>query len=234
MTILDYHKQFKLFLDKVSSEQLPEFTPKQIDVFLHEAEVRVVKQAYGRNNIYKQGYQEIQKRTDDLNTLVKVGYLKPDVSPIDGVYKFPLTAIHSSDSFPVFPATDYMFYVRSQIKVSSAKVTTPVYTGVSLVSHDKLQEVLKDPFNKSVISEPVIFFEDNAIKVDTNNSAFLPAAIRITYIKYPKKVDLAGSISSELSEEKQREALAMAVTIALEIIESPRSSSNAQLLSTIE
>src|SRR6478736_5030369 len=77
MTILEYHKQFKLFLDKVSSEQLPEFTSKQIDVFLHEAEVRIIKQAYGQNNIYKKGYQEIQKRTDDLNTLVKTGYLKP-------------------------------------------------------------------------------------------------------------------------------------------------------------
>lgn len=231
MTILDYHKQFKLFLDKVSSEQTPEFTSKQIDVFLHEAEVRVVKQAYGRNNIYKKGYQEIQKRTDDLNTLVKSGYLKSN-SNEDGVYYFPLDSIYTTDKFEE-ATNDYMFYLRGQCKVKSDKVKS-VLTGVSLVSQDKIQEVLKDPFNKSRISEPVIYFENNGIQVDTNKSSFIPEAIKITYLKYPKKVNLANGIDSELPEEKQREVLQVAVNIALETISDGRFVSHTETLKTIE
>jgi hypothetical protein len=231
MDILEYHKQFKLFLDKVDSEQLPEFTSKQVDVFLHEAELRIIKQAYGKNNIYKQGFQEIQKRTDDLNTLVKTGYLKSKVSE-DGVYEFPLNKVYSAETDSV-GNNDYMFYVRGQVKVKSDTVS-PTYTGVSLVSQDTLQEAVLDPFNKSRISTPIIYFENNAIKVDTDNNSFEPLYLRITYIKYPNKVSLKDNISSELPEEKQREVIQLAVSIALESVESQRAATHAQTLGTIE
>lgn len=242
MTIQETHRQFKLFLDKVNSEFAPEFSPTQIDVFLHEAEVRIVKQAYGRNNIYKQGYQEIQKRTDDLNTLVKVGYLAPKtyndgeaILPVveDGVYSFPLSILYTTDVFNIATEDTYMFYLRSKVKVTSNTIS-PVYTGVSLIPQDKLQEVVKDPFNISVISEPIVFFEDNCIKVDTNNSSFIPQAIRLTYLKYPTKVSYANSIDSELPEEKQRESLQLAVLIALESVESARVNTQASMLNTLE
>lgn len=242
MTIQETHRQFKLFLDKVSSESTPEFTHSQIDVFLHEAELRIIKQAYGRNNIYKQGYQEIQKRTDDLNTLVKTNYLAPKTfnngeaivpEVVDGVYSFPLSILYTKDDLAIATQYEYMFFIKAQIKVKSTSIL-PVYTGVSLVSQDKFIEVIKDPFNKSVISEPIIFFEDSSIKVDTNNSSFEPLAIRLTYLKYPAKVNWNTSVNSELPEEKQREAIQLAVAIALENIESQRLSGNIQMLATGE
>lgn len=238
MTVQEAHRQFNLFLDKVSSESTPEFTHKQIDVFLHEAEVRIVKQAYGRNNIYKKGYQENQKRTDDLNTLIKTGYLEYDSGEtVDGVYKFPLDSIYYTEGLSGL-SEPYMFFIKGMVKVKSATVE-PVYTGITLVPQDKYTEVIKDPFNKSRISSPVAYFEDSSIKIDTNNNSFEPLLFRITYIAYPrpvvwKETGVAGSISSQLPEQKQREAIQLAVSIALESVESVRTNSNINLLNTSE
>lgn len=250
MNIQEAHRQFNLFLDKVSSESTPEFSHKQIDVFIHEAEVRLVKQAYGGNNIYKTGYQETQKRTDDLNSLVKTGYLDSAkvfssidgqlvVSPVvvDGVYSFSLDSIYESENF-TSSKNDYMFFVKAMVKVNSSTVTNPVYTGITLIPQDKYTEVIKDPFNKSRISSPIAFFEDNCIKIDTNKNSFSPSTIRLTYIKYPIPVvwtsDSNTYVSSELPEQKQREAIQLAVTIALESVESQRTNTQAGLINTIE
>lgn len=216
MTIDQYHKEFQLFMDKVDSQALPEFLPKEIDILLHEAEVRTVKQAYGPNNIYKAGFQEVQKRTDDLNTLVKTVEISADIN---------------SNSFTL--PEDYLFYLRSRIKVTNERIPE-VYTGVSLVRLDHLNEVLSDPFNKSRISEPVIYFTDGKIFADTNDDAFKVTRLMLTYLKYPKRVDRLNGVSSELPEEKQREALQLAVRIALGSIESPRVAEQNQQLGTVE
>lgn len=244
MTIQEAHRQFNLFLDKVSSEATPEFTHKQIDVFIHEAEVRIVKQAYGRNNIYKKGYQENQKRTDDLNTLVKTGYIAQDTTKADnGILYFSLSDIYS-DINHIIPAEPYMFFLRASVQVTNWDTINGAWTGVTLIPHDKYTEVIRDPFNKSRISSPIIFFEDGGIKVDTNSGAssnnFDVTNLKITYICYPKPVSwqIEGgtglTVHSMLPEEKQREAIQLAVAIALESVESQRNQTQAQMLGTIE
>jgi hypothetical protein len=237
MTIQEAHRQFNLFLDKVSSESTGELSHKQIDVFLHEAEVRLVKQAYGQNNIYKKGYQEIQKRTDDLNTLVLTGYLELD-EEVDGVYRFPLTNIFTTESLQTNTNLDYMFFVKAMVKVKSSTVE-PVYTGITLIPHDKYTEVIKDPFNKSRISSPIAFFEDSSIKIDTNNNSFEPMLIKLTYIGYPRMVvwkaaGESGSIPSILPEQKQREAIQLAVRIASGTLESNRIEEINQQINSME
>lgn len=238
MKIQEAHRQFNLFLDKVSTEVTPEFSHKQIDIFIHEAEVRLVKQAYGQNNIYKKGYQEIQKRTDDLNTLVKTGYLTYNISSIDGIYSFGLDNIFVTETMEANMEDDYMFFIKAMVKVSSSTVAS-TYTGISLIPQDKYTEVIKDPFNKSRISEPNAFFEDNAIKVDSNSGSFTPSMIKLTYLCYPRQVvwktdaDLS-AVDSILPEQKQREAIQLAVAIALESVESARTNSSLSMLNTQE
>jgi hypothetical protein len=245
MTIQEAHRQFNLFLDKVSSESTPEFTHKQIDVFIHEAEVRIVKQAYGRNNIYKKGYQEVQKRTDDLNTLVKSGYISQQVDKADnGILFFPLDTIYK-DKNHLTVGEPYMFFLRAQVEVTNFDTITGAWTDVTLIPHDKYTQVIKDPFNKSRISSPIIFFEDGAIKVDTNSgassNAFDVTQLKLSYICYPRRVSwqpidgaLELPVDSMLPEEKQREAIQLAVLLAIEGVESQRLQGNTGLLNTQE
>mgnify|MGYP003675943787 CR=1 FL=1 len=64
------HLEFKIFRDAVDSNAYPEMLDEEIDVYLNEAMDRVVKLRYGKNNLYRKGFEEIQKRTDDLKELV--------------------------------------------------------------------------------------------------------------------------------------------------------------------
>jgi hypothetical protein len=212
MTITQAHKEFQLFMDKVDSQGLPDFLPTEIDVFIHEAELRLVKQAYGGNNIYKTGFGSSQKRMDDISPLIKTTIL-------------PIT-----NNLVILPS-DYMFLDRVVVEVSSSKVSK-TYVTPFLCPHDKLSITLNDPFNKSTIGYPIIWQEGKNLHIDTPD--FTAHNIKLTYIKYPNRVSKVTSISSELPEQKQREAIQMAVRIALGVIESPRVQEQNDQLGTLE
>jgi hypothetical protein len=211
MTILEAHKEFKLFIDKVDSQATPDFLSNEIDTFLHEAEVRLVKQKYGRGNKYGIGFQENQKRTDDLSFLVK---------------SLPLTFISNEVTLP----SDYMFYLAALMNVKFSGITAK--TIPFLCPLDKLHKVLSDPFNKSTPAYPIIWQEGNKIKVAAEE--FEATSLSLTYLKYPVKVSKINLVSSELSEQMQKEAIQLAVTIALENVESSRMQTNPPMLGTIE
>ena len=80
MTIAEAHIEFDVTLDKRFTSQTPEFPPEIIDYFLREAQARYVKTRYSPNNIYQAGFEEIQKRTDDLRNIVKTVVL--DTTPV--------------------------------------------------------------------------------------------------------------------------------------------------------
>jgi hypothetical protein len=212
MTITQAHKEFQLFMDKVDSQSLPDFLPHEIDTFIHEAEVRLVKQAYGGNNIYKTGFGVSQKRMDDLSPLIKT---------------ITLSLSNNAVTLP----TNYMFLDRVTVEVSSSKVSK-TYVTPFLCPHDKLSVTLADPFNKSTIGYPIMWQEDNQLMIDTPD--FTAHGIKLTYIKYPTRVNKATGYSSDLPEQKQREAIQMAVRIALGVVESPRIEEQNQQLGTIE
>jgi hypothetical protein len=212
MDITQAHKEFQLFMDKVDSESLPEFLPSEIDTFIHEAELRIVKQAYGGNNIYKSSYGSTQKRTDDISTLIRTAI------------------IEFIDNKALFP-TDYMFLDRVMIGVSTDTISK-TYTSPYLCSSDKLNNVLSDPFNKSRVAYPVVWIENNSLLIDTPN--FTAEDAKLTYIKYPVRVNKKDGVSSELPEQKQREAIQMAVRIALGVVESQRIEEQNQQLGTME
>jgi hypothetical protein len=211
MDIALAHKEFQVFLDKLDSQSLPDIRPNEIDILLHEAELRVVKQAYGGNNIYKTGLGGSQKRIDDISTLIKT-----EVIPfVGGVATLP---------------SDYMFLDRVSIKVKVGSVQS--YTTPFLCPHDKLNIVLSDPFNKSTAAYPIVWLENNKLHIDAPDFEVIDA--KVTYIKYPKRVSKQNLISSELPEQKQKEAIQLAVRIGLGTIESSRIEEQNQQLGTIE
>jgi hypothetical protein len=211
MNIAQAHREFKLFIDKVDSQVTPDFLTSEIDTFIHEAEVRLVKQKYGRGNKYGLGFQENQKRTDDLMNLVKTT---------------PITFLDEEVTLP----TDYMFYLASTVEVGFSGITTK--STPLLCPLDKLHKVSSDPFNKSTAAYPIIWQEGNKIKIEAKT--FEAKKLHLTYLKYPKRVDKVNEVSSELSEQMQREAIQLAITIALENIESPRTEISTSMLGTIE
>ena len=57
-------------VDKINSFQADSLLPEEIDLELNKSIMRFVNLKYGKNNIYRQGFEESQKRIDDLRNLI--------------------------------------------------------------------------------------------------------------------------------------------------------------------
>ena len=70
MTVQEMLYDFDLKIDKVASLANPDFNLAEKEWLLNEGQNVVVKQRYGPNNVYRAGFEVIQKRVDDLKNLV--------------------------------------------------------------------------------------------------------------------------------------------------------------------
>jgi hypothetical protein len=214
MTSALMFQHLKFGLDKLDTQSYPDILEEQAEYVLNEAQLRLVKTRYSKNNIYQRGFEELQKRTEDLRTLVKNVELIPTLA-FTGTFKAYKVNIQD-----VFANGDtYMFYLRGNVQVNSSKCSSR-YTSVKLVQLDDLDKVLADPFNKPTINEPVITFEDGGIFIYADSS-FNVSKFRLTYLKKPRLISIFDGIDCELPEHMHEEVVALAIELAALGIESP-------------
>jgi hypothetical protein len=213
MTIAEMHALFRTIYDKIDAQYFADFTNESIDILLNEAISRFVKTRYSGNNNLKEGFQEIQKRTDDLNTLVKNYYLKPSSTNI-----FPLSSLYSNPTDSSASSAVYWIFLKASLNITKSTVTQLV-DNVSLVSIDDLNKVTSDPFKRPTHDYPFIYFTDNSLRVlDFVDNASCNY-IKLTCIVKPTSVSLVNNISSDLPNMVHNEIVNMAVNIALESTE---------------
>lgn len=236
MTIQEKHREFKIAFDKVDSEAYPEFLDGEIDYYLNESQDRFIKQRYGGNNIYQAGYEEIQKRTDDLKELVVSRYTNIIPSLVyqsigDAVYVAQLNDLYSDVDRNTQSQDEYMLYVKA-VAETCINENCCDWSRVKLVQQDDLANVSDDPFNSPSSTKPFIFFEDGNIYVWTAEGLEINNFL-ITFIKRPAQMNIGTYggpvVECELSEYTHREIVQQAVQIALENVESPRQQSQAAL-----
>jgi len=121
MTINEMHQAINQGLQKISSMQVDIFLVQEIDIEINKNIARFVAQRYGKHsNIKQQGFEESQKRIDDLRTLL-VEY------SANTVYKGQISAKHHIDTF-VLPTpgsfvggADYQHLINVRALVGYAK-----------------------------------------------------------------------------------------------------------------
>ena len=65
------HIAIRQGVDKINSLQADMLLQEEIDIELNKSMSRFLNTKYGKNNKYGQGFENSQKRIDDLRTLVK-------------------------------------------------------------------------------------------------------------------------------------------------------------------
>ena len=70
MNVRDMHRAIRQGVDKINSLQADLLLSEEIDLELNKSLSKFINTKYGRNNIYRKGFEESQKRIDDLRTLV--------------------------------------------------------------------------------------------------------------------------------------------------------------------
>jgi hypothetical protein len=89
------------------------------------------------------------------------------------------------------------------------------------VQHDDLLALLYDPFNTTKHEYPKYTIQENFVDIYSDNK-FIPILAELTYIRYPKQLDMINGVGCELPEYTHQEIVEMAVKSILEALESPR------------
>lgn len=231
MNISEMHLAVQQGVDKINSFQADTLLPQEIDLELNKAIDKFINLKYGKNNVYGKGFEESQKRVDDLRAIVKTAKLKFDY--VD--QSVNNSHMYESDNLP----SDYRYLVKTLATVYCNTSCTPLtWTQQSLtedipdstrkmslvstkfVQHDDIHSFLVDPFNTTKKTKPLIVFEGNAIRAYTND-IFIISSLKLTYIKNPAKVSLSldddsESVDCELAEHTHQEIVDMTINSILE------------------
>ena len=207
MTVQEMHYELKLKLNKIDTQDYSNLLIPEVDWYLNEAQTVFIKQRYGTTNIKREGFEESQKRIDDLKTLVvKEDPAIPTATTIPanvvstttdvGTYKADLSAL----------AYDYMFLLRitCQGTKTSCQSGTKRLWGIQ-VQHDDLDTVLYDPFYKPSFEweeVPLVFGENpNDPTSDRQGSIYLYSdgtfsinSVFVEYLRHPLRISYANGV----------------------------------------
>jgi len=232
MTISQMHTAFRLELDKVNSLQYPDFTSVEIDYWLNRAIREFVKTRYSGMNPKREGFEQSQKRIDDLRTLVRevtipctiVGSIKP--------HGYVLT-----DGFDnaLFSTAVYWLSLGEEVEIMLPG-SIRIVSGVTEVTADEYRFEIDNPYSPYIVhynqAKPLRLFYNNTIEFITDGTySVLNAQVR--YVKAPEIV-VYSTISCDLPEHTHDEIVSLSVRLALENIEQPRYQSYTQEVAAME
>ena len=227
MTITQFHTEFKVRLDKLDALLLPNVLSSEIDLILNQAQDRFVKQRYGKTNTKKESYEETQKRIDDLKALTRNTILAPAAYAADN--------IDVNARFFTLP-TDYWFIVQERVSVTYEDCHGDDVTElieVRPIEHGEFSKVIRDPFKKPNNTKVLRLMENSRVELITAPTTTINT-YNLRYIKEPVRMSLSPAVTCELSSHTHTEILDIAVSIALEYVESKRTPSFNNILNTNE
>lgn len=228
MTVEELHYDFKLKTDKVDTLTKEEFNVVEVDWILNEAQELLLRRRMGQNNTKIQGFENSQKRIDDLKTLhVKFpvqGGLTPTVT--SGVAEIDLSDLSYT----------YYFLTRAWADVTDGTCVTEAE--VKLTQNDDLTESLRDPFHRADRYELPANFGKSSNLASTEGSLYLYPGLTYTvdtvyleYIKKPARINFGGYTyidgstpalqECELPEHLHPELVTQAVELTALILNDP-------------
>ena len=209
-------------MDKADSGSAPAFLSAEVDLFLNAAIDRFITKRMFGNNVRKTGFEEDQKRRDDLRNLIKDYAETPNVATSDN---------KDGGQFIGLP-DDYRHALSEECTLNYGDPRIPVQP----LTYDRYTKVMDDPFKR--ISNKI------AYRLDYSGDTFEIIALgtvhkyHLRYVSTPTSVILntgdGVSVDCSLAEYTHREIVRMAVLEALENIEDPRYQSSKTELNEIE
>jgi len=229
MTIQEMHTQLNLRSQKINSNAFDNFLPEERDEYLNLAITRFIKnRLQPESNYIGEGFEESQKRIDDLRTLVKkdetlspqqangnagVGNTFVDRGQFPDDYNYLISVRCKVD----YARDGISFSLSSGKRDADGNEGTDYKTEIvqaKVVQSDDVYELLRDPFNKSRVREPICDINESGIDAYTDDT-FIVDSIIINYLKKPVSVSLSTSTDSDLPEHTHDEIVDMATELML-------------------
>jgi hypothetical protein len=241
MTISEMHIAFDLLLDKVNSLQYPSFLAEEKDFFLNQAIRKFAKTRYSGMNAKREGFEQSQKRIDDLRTLVRELTIPCTSTGHIHDNGYVLTNTLDSATFTTMP---YWLSLGEEVDIlyQSSVQYTPNFVskrvGVINATANDYRYKLDDPLAEYRLhydeAKPLRLFYNNTIEFITDGNYSVTNAY-LRFLKRPAIVTSFGTpVDCDLAEHTHDEIVALAVQMALENVEQPRLGSYSELVNTME
>ena len=195
-----------------------------IQYWLNKAQLDLVKAIYNGMTKDRRGFEQSQKRTDDLRVLVK------RAEELNTTFE---NKIDATENYYVDKANfpnDYMFLISNKSAVqyrfpyiefilSGNNKRIPIVFTDRIVSNrisqsDDIYKLLEDPFNKPKVTSPIAVISENTIRVFTDKT-FVVDKVIIDYIKKPVRMNIKDNISCELPEHLHEDIIQRASDLFL-------------------
>lgn len=181
MTIQEFHRAIKLKLDKSDSLDYPSFLPEEIDYWLNQAVITYSKTRYSGLNVKRESFEQTQKRTDDLRTLVR----EVSITTTTGTVK-PNSHIAQLPS-------DYWFTLGEEVTISYTlnSVVTTKRQGITELSIDRYRDYIDNPFGNHILHyyecRPIRLFYDDSVELISDGQYTIPNYY-LRYLKAPHRL----------------------------------------------
>lgn len=237
MTLAELHRNFDLEMDKSNSiSNYPSFLPEEKDYFFNTTIQRILKTKYSGDNVHKTGFQQDQKRSDDLRTVVKT---KEYISTDFITEQEPSCVRYSVD----YPA-DYLIglgetvYIQPIGNTDTTLIKRNDVTECTIENIDgRITDNLSEYHYNRGYARPLRLYSENKIYLYTDGAYEITKYI-VTYMFMPAKLDwYSGSNTVPLTmlpEHMWDEILVYAVKLALQNVSDERLSSYSQETQVIE
>ena len=208
MTPREMKSAFELEVNKYDSELMLE--SHVIFYWLNESQNRFVKTRYSGNNSKQEGFEQSQKRIDDLRTLV----VETGIQTVGGGYNDKYTS-----HVAILP-TDYIITVGEEalIEFGLPGASTMKRVEVYPITADQYSKEFNNPFGKHKMhyenAIPLRLTKGNIVELITDGT-YIVSEYFLRYIKQPLKIQLNGR-NCELPEHTHTEIVTNAVNLALE------------------
>jgi hypothetical protein len=180
--------------------------------FLNDAQLMMVKALYTGLNDEAIGFEQTQKRIDDLKTLVK----EVIITAISGS---PLTV--KDNCYLVDLPTDYLFRVGEEVNISFTNLDGNAITkrvGVTQSTADTYLNSLENPYGEHKLhydeAKPLRLFKDTYVELISDGTYVIDNYI-LRYIKNPSEIKIEGE-DCELPEHLHLQLVDKAVNLFLE------------------
>jgi hypothetical protein len=202
MTKQEFLTRFYLEADKISTLSGPGYKPTELEKFATIAQEALVLERYTPNNKYREGFEETEKRVQDLGELVTIKQITPATTSSlnlpNGVFcTLPNTQLADPTDFSdVFwlPILEYVITKSTDSCKNNKRVQ------IKDIKHLELEQLLQDPFNRPSIEWVFRLRVDNLRHELITDGTFEVKSYYVRYIRKPLPIDLQTNLTEQVSE----------------------------------
>lgn len=197
MTNEEFIREFDIYYNNISSNQAPGLDPYEMSVFLTRAQEELIISSYNGANPNKDSFEKTEEFRRYLDKLVKSTTITKQESGLSG--------ISENSSFFMLPE-DLLFITYESVKLDGEKSGCKMGdTLVTPVSQDDFFKVSKNPFRGP--SKSRVLRLDNGSNIAELISEHDIKSYFVRYIARPKPIILIDLSNTELSINKEKEAM---------------------------